>query len=92
MIRVLLLLTAVAAFCLNAQGQSNYKGTNSQQVKVIGHAHMDPVYRWRWNEIERREVYKTFTDVLKVLDDYPGVQFAQSSLLYYSTLAISPWR
>ncbi len=39
----------------------------SIKVKVIGHAHMDVVYRWRWNEIEKREIYKTFSDILKVL-------------------------
>ena len=42
----------------------------SKKVKVIGHAHMDVVYRWRWNEIEEREMYKTFSDILKVLDEY----------------------
>ncbi len=51
-----------------------------------GHAHMDPVYRWRWNEIINRELDKTFTDVLGVLDDYPDLHFVQSYLLYYETI------
>ena len=57
-----------------------------QEIYVIGHAHMDPVYRWRWNEIRNRELQTTFTDVLGVLDDYPDLHFVQSYLLYYETI------
>ena len=39
-------------------------------IKVLGHAHMDVLHRWRWNEIEKRKIYKTFSDILKVLDEY----------------------
>ena len=55
-------------------------------VKLVGHAHMDPVYRWRWNEIENREIYKTFSDVLNVMDSVPELHFAQSYLLYYEAI------
>ena len=57
-----------------------------QKVYLLGHAHMDPVYRWRWNEIENREIYKTFSDVLGMLDKYPDLQFSQSYLLYYESI------
>ena len=57
-----------------------------QKIKVTGHAHMDPVYRWRWNEMENREIYKTFSDVLNMLDTFPNLHFAQSYLLYYETV------
>ncbi|MDX1286210.1 MAG: hypothetical protein R3182_14420, partial [Draconibacterium sp.] len=60
--------------------------SEKQKVQILGHAHMDPVYRWRWNEIENREIYKTFSDVLNVLEKYPDLQFAQSYLLYYETI------
>ncbi len=59
---------------------------NKQKVYILGHAHMDPVYRWRWNEIENREIYKTFSDVLTMLDKNPELQFTQSYLLYYETI------
>jgi alpha-mannosidase len=67
-------------------GQSDSKTIKTQKIKVLGHAHMDPVYRWRWNEIENREIYKTFSDVLHELEEHPELQFAQSYLLYYSVI------
>ena len=82
----ILILLILFLFSSQSNGQLNSIKTNTQKVKVIGHAHMDPVYRWRWNEIENREIYKTFSDVLNVLNKYPELQFAQSSLLYYSSL------
>ncbi|HUX59340.1 MAG TPA: glycosyl hydrolase-related protein [Bacteroidales bacterium] len=81
-----LLFIAIYLFNLNGYGQTVSNKTDTQKVKVIGHAHMDPVYRWRWNEIETREIYKTFSDVLNTLDKYPELHFAQSYLLYYSTI------
>jgi alpha-mannosidase len=68
---------------LNCQSQEKSQPT---VVKVTGHAHMDPVYRWRWNEMENRETYKTFSDVLNELDTFPDLHFAQSYLLYYETV------
>lgn len=81
-----LILITILLFSLSASGQSESAKTTNQKLYVIGHAHMDPVYRWRWNEIENREIYKTFSDVLDVLNNYPDLQFAQSYLLYYETL------
>jgi alpha-mannosidase len=60
--------------------------TKPIDVKVVGHAHMDPVYRWRWNEMENREIFKTFSDVLNELDTFPDLHFAQSYMLYYETI------
>ncbi|MCG6186019.1 alpha-mannosidase [Maribellus maritimus] len=79
---VLILIFLIFPF---KQSQSQEK-RQPTDVKVIGHAHMDPVYRWRWNEIENREISKTFSDVLKELDTYPELQFAQSYMLYYETV------
>lgn len=84
--RLLFVLISTLLIIQNASGQQASEGFETQKVKVIGHAHMDPVYRWRWNEIERREVYNTFSNVLKVMSQYPNVRFAQSSLVYYNTV------
>ena len=80
-----LFLLTLLLLCIQGFGQSSSQ-TRPQQVKVAGHAHMDPVYRWRWNEIENREVYNTFFNVLNMMDKYPDLKFTQSSLLYYSTI------
>ena len=79
---VLPVLLLIFSF-LNGYSQDN---SSPMEVKVTGHAHMDPVYRWRWNEMENREIYKTFSDVLNMLDTFPDLHFAQSYLLYYETV------
>jgi len=71
---------------IKVQGQGSSAANQEKTIYVMGHAHMDPVYRWRWNEIINRELNKTFTDVLGVLDDYPELHFVQSYLLYYETI------
>ena len=82
-----LTLSLIALLFLNTQSHSQKKsGPEIQKVRVAGHAHMDPVYRWRWNEIENREVYNTFFNVLNMMDKYPDLKFTQSSLLYYSSI------
>ena len=58
---------------IKVQGQESSVGNQEKTIYVMGHAHMDPVYRWRWNEIINRELNKTFTDVLDVLDEYPDL-------------------
>ena len=79
LLRIILIVLFLDLF---AFGQSVNK-IDKQKVYVIGHAHMDPVYRWRWNEIRDREIYNTFNGVLNALDKYPDLHFAQSSMLYY---------
>lgn len=82
---VLLVCTALTLlFCGSGLAQSDQQ--ERQKLQVVGHAHMDPVYRWRWNEIRNREIHKTFSDVLAQLDAYPDLHFAQSYLLYYETI------
>ena len=80
---VLLILNVLT---INVFGQESSAINQEKTVYVLGHAHMDPVYRWRWNEIINRELDKTFTDVLGALDDFPDLHFVQSYLLYYETI------
>jgi alpha-mannosidase len=78
----------ISILIINSAGfsQTIAEKTATLNVKVIGHAHMDPVYRWRWNEMENREIYNTFSNVLSAMEKYPQLHFAQSYLLYYSTI------
>ena len=47
---LLLFLISILLFALSGYSQTDSESSNTQKVKVLGHAHMDPVYRWRWNE------------------------------------------
>lgn len=83
---IFLLLLSFLNLSFTGYSQQKPNENNKQQVYILGHAHMDPVYRWRWNEIENREIQKTFSDVILMLDKYPDLQFTQSYLLYYESL------
>lgn len=78
------IIVVILLFNDNGYSQMHKNKQDKQKVNVVGHAHMDPVYRWRWNEMENREISKTFSDVLNIMDKYPDLKFAQSYLLYYA--------
>jgi alpha-mannosidase len=84
--RILFLILACMLIHLSGISQTDSDKTSTQKIKLIGNSHMDPVYRWRWNEMLNREIYKTFSDVLGVMDKNPELSFAQSYLLFYATV------
>ncbi len=57
--------------------------TDSLSLKMIGHAHIDLAYRWRWNETKDHVAYDTFKGVLNMMQKEPGLTFAQSQLALY---------
>jgi hypothetical protein len=54
--RTLFLIVASIFIHLNGISQPDSGKTNTQKIKLIGNSHMDPVYRWRWNEMVNRAV------------------------------------
>ena len=52
------------------------------QLYLIGNAHIDPVWLWRWPE-GRHEVHATFRSALDRLNEYPDFVFASSSAQFY---------
>lgn len=75
-ILTLLLITLYSILCVQAQ-------PDSLSLKMIGHAHIDLAYRWRWNETTDHVIYDTFNGVLKMMQKEPGLTFAQSQLVLY---------
>lgn len=52
-------------------------------IHMIGNAHIDPVWLWRWQE-GFQEVKSTFQSALDRLDEYDDFVFTSSSAQYYS--------
>ena len=48
------------------------------KISLIGNAHLDPVWLWRWQE-GRGEVMQTFRSALDRLREYPDTVFTCSS-------------
>ena len=86
---VLVLLMSACIFI--AEGQINYtspkvKNPGYPVVFAIGHAHIDPV--WRWNKDEGyAEVFATFRSALDRMKEYPDVAFIASSAQFYEWVA-----
>lgn len=54
-------------------------------VYLIGNAHLDPVWLWRWNE-GMSEVVQTFRAAVAMLEEYEDIIFTCSSACYYEWL------
>ncbi len=55
-------------------------------VYLVGHAHIDLGYRWRWNETVHRIARDTFRGVLRMMDQVPDFTFVQSQLALYEAM------
>ena len=56
--------------------------SNQSKVHLIGNAHLDPIWLWRWQE-GCGEVLQTFRSALDRLREYPDFVFTCSSASYY---------
>ena len=61
-------------------------GMSDLGVSLVGHAHIDPAYRWRWNETVHQVAPDTFRGVLDLMKDEPGFTFAQSQMALYDAV------
>ena len=55
---------------------------DKKEVHLIGNAHLDPIWLWRWQE-GCGEVLQTFRSALDRLNEYPDFVFTCSSAAYY---------
>jgi len=56
------------------------------KVYLVGHAHLDLVYRWRWSETIHFAVVETFENVLELMEQEPDLVFAQSQMALYEAV------
>ncbi|HUU29333.1 MAG TPA: glycoside hydrolase family 38 C-terminal domain-containing protein [archaeon] len=55
---------------------------DARQFFMIGHAHIDPVWRWTKDE-GYQEVFASFRSALDRMNEFPGVSFVASSAQFY---------
>lgn len=53
---------------------------------MVGNAHIDQAYRWKWNETVRTVLPYTFRGVLDLMDREPGITYAQSQMAIYEAV------
>jgi len=58
------------------------------RIKLVGNAHIDLAYRWRWNETVKRVIPDTFWGVIRMMEKEKGLTFAQSQMALYEQMAL----
>jgi alpha-mannosidase len=53
---------------------------------VVGYAHMDMAWLWRWEESIHDVMYNTFRNQLKLMDEYPDYTFAQDQAVVIDSM------
>jgi len=86
---ILVLLMLAGIFIAEGQNISSSlpgKNAGSPAVVAIGHAHIDPVWRWTKDE-GYAEVFATFRSALDRMKEFPDVAFIASSAQFYDWVA-----
>ncbi len=53
---------------------------------VVGYAHMDMAWLWRWEESIHDIMYNTFTNQLRLMDQFPDYTFAQDQAVVIDSM------
>jgi len=84
--RTLLLLVLIELIqpCIaQVRGDSNPK---QYTAHVVGYAHMDMAWLWRWEESIHDIMYNTFRNQLREMDEHPGYTYAQDQAVVFDQM------
>ena len=72
-------------FLMEEMENLSRKFSEPLEILISGHSHID--YAWLWTIDEtKRKIVRTFSNVLRLMDDYPKFRFLQSSSAIYEDL------
>lgn len=69
-------------FFANDTFKKKHKEAHMGQIYLIGNAHLDPVWQWRWQE-GFSEILSTFRSALDRMKDFPDFKFTSACCVYY---------
>jgi len=76
----------LASLLIFASAASAQEEASQYRLAMIGHAHIDLAYRWRWNEVVKHVAPDTFRGILAMMEREPGLTFAQSQMALYEAM------
>ena len=53
---------------------------------VVGYAHIDMAWLWRWEESVHDIMFNTFSNQLRLMDQYPDFTFAQDQAVVFEMM------
>ena len=78
----LLIFSGLAA----TAGAQNPPKPKDYTAYVVGYAHMDMAWLWRWEESIHDVMYNTFTNQLRLMDKYPDYTYLQDQAVVFSMM------
>jgi alpha-mannosidase len=83
--RNLLLVLAFACFGLSSPSQQA-ENPKDYTGHVVGYAHMDMAWLWRWEESIHDIMYNTFRNQLDLMNRFPDYTYAQDQAVVFSSM------
>ncbi len=83
--RYLLLLVFLTGFISLAYAQTP-PNPKDYTAHVVGYAHMDMAWLWRWEESIHDIMYNTFRNQLQLMDRYPDFTYAQDQAVVFEMM------
>lgn len=81
----LALLPIIVLTCISASAPAQFNPAG-YSVHLVGHAHIDLSWLWRWEETLRDVVVNTFRGTLEMMNKVKGLTFAQSQVALYEAM------
>lgn len=81
-----LLILSVGLITLAYAQASSGPEDKQYTVHVVGYAHMDMAWLWRWEESIHDIMYNTFRNQLKIMDEYPDYTYAQDQAVVFEMM------
>ena len=70
----------------NAQVPQPTPNPKDYTAHVVGYAHMDMAWLWRWEESIHDVMYNTFTNQIRLMDENPDYTFSQDQAVVLDSL------
>ena len=86
-----LIVIIFAASCLVSITRAQAPAQSASQPKdytahVVGYAHMDMAWLWRWEESIHDIMYNTFSNQLRLMDQFPDYTFSQDQAVVLDSM------
>ncbi len=83
--KILLAVLIVAGFVTLTKAQTTVR-PKDYTAHVVGYAHMDMAWLWRWEESIHDIMYNTFRNQLDLMDRFPDYTYAQDQAVVFAMM------
>ena len=89
MFKLFMIVIITSCFVATVQAQTPEPTTPKPKdytAHVVGYAHMDMAWLWRWEESIHDVMYNTFTNQIRLMDQNPEYTFAQDQAVVLDSM------